>query len=103
MYRYVEESWIGKQRDVNFRRRFRFLTADSCNIDNCTYCDWIDDALAEQLSDDIGSIEGTSTAVIGRVYNLTVVDESVDWETGYVDDFTFGFVERPDETVQQTK
>lgn len=83
-------SYIGSDRDVNFKTRFRFLKRMSCP--GCAQCGAMWDDLREGLCDPKYSNVIFESGQIGELYQLKVTNISTDWETGYVDDYDLEFV-----------
>lgn len=90
VFRCEQTGWVGSDKDVNFRERYRFLVRKSCP--GCSKCEWMFDDLWERLSDSSwgwNSIrhEGEN----GKLYKLVITNISKDWETGLVDDYDLEF------------
>ena len=77
-------TWVGKDNDVNFRERYRFIKSMSC--EGCDQCGYLWDDIRE----DIPIIHNGEH---GKLYTLEVVNMSRDWESGCVDDWDLEFVE----------
>ena len=88
VYKYISGMFIGRTGNVIYKQELRPMKKKSCK--GCEQCDWISDALSEDLlSDKFPIIDDLK---IGELYKLVVVNAFADWETGYIEDFDFAFV-----------
>lgn len=101
-FRFVKDAWIGSDKDINVRYRFRFLKSKSC--DGCGNCECLWDQVNEACCDafdynTVDGIEQNNKNRENRIFQLKVIGVSTDWETGYIDDIDIGMVE----VIQQEK
>lgn len=88
-YRATENTFINSKGCYIEKRVMTPLKRLSCP--GCEQCDWIDDELNEFTLNGDTQIEPDFNNK--SIYKLTMLAEYRDWETGYIDDFDFGFRE----------
>ena len=92
IFRCEQTAWIGSQKDINFKERYRFQARMSCP--SCSKCDWLWDDISERLVDHgrwgMDSVDRNGED--GKLYELKVTGWSTDHETGHADDWDVGFV-----------
>jgi hypothetical protein len=99
IFRYNREHWIGKAGDLNFRDRFRWNKTLSC--DGCEKCDWMWDDLGEFMGVYMDGIIFNNPTQ-DKLYRLSVVNITRDWESGHVDGYDLEMVEwTPSEKEKQ--
>lgn len=97
IYRFVCDTWIGSDGDVNFRYRFRWIKSKSCT--GCNYCSWLLEELGEHVSwhnqgyPNSLWVEPLDIFKPGKLYKFKIIGCHTDWETGIIDDIDFGFEE----------
>lgn len=85
VYRGRRNSFVNKKGEYVYQERMLPLKKQSCP--GCKHCDYLFDELYDGLSlPIIDNIED------GALYRLKVVNESMDWETGIIDDYDLQFV-----------
>ena len=93
---YRADVYQGKtSRGIGFYVRLNEIKKYSCK--GCETCGWQNDYLQEVNKD--WPILDLENAVHGKLYRLTTVNESKDWETGYVDEFDLKIIEYKESNV----
>jgi len=74
--------------NVHRKQGVKFLKRKSCP--GCKYCSWYYDQMNEMLQSDCVLLPEIEH---GALYSIRVINESRDWETGYIDQYDFEFYE----------
>lgn len=84
-FRGYNETFMHNQ-NIIMKQGLNFLKRMSCS--GCEKCGWIWEVMNDQLDSKCVIIPEIER---GALYSVRIVNESKDWETGYVDSFDFQF------------
>jgi hypothetical protein len=73
---------VSHSEKIELKQGIRFLKGKSCA--GCPQCGWWWDSLAEDISDENIIFPEIKH---GAIYSIRVINESTDYETGYIDDY----------------
>lgn len=91
VFRYSENTFLSVEKGIyQTQARFKVLKRKSCN--GCEFCGYLLETLSEDLAAEHNPILPQNPSS-NKLYGLRVINESTDFETGYVDSFDMEFYE----------